>query len=410
MALKTFSLEGKGLKLDTAEDLAKHIQKLKDDDEVEEVRFLGNTLGVGACEALAEVLKTKQKLQVANLTDIFTARLLSEIPPALDALLKALLTLPSLHTVHLADNAFGLNTVQPLIDFLCAHTPLEHLILNNNGMGPIAGTQLADALTTLAQKKKEKNAPLLRTVICGRNRLENGSMEAWARAYAAHPGVQEVKMVQNGIRQEGITLLLRDGLKHATGIQTLDLQDNTFTVMGAKALTDILSGFAEIKELALSDCYLKKRGGLMLAEKLREGNNKKLEVLRMQYNDVDAKCVKALADALDELPKLRRIELNGNMFSEDDVNIERIQETLSERKEGVEDADDDDWGLDELDELDDDEDDEEEEDNAVPSDDDDDDEGEQELKKADEAEEENVAQEKDKSVDELADMMGKTAI
>ena len=61
---KIFSLEGKGLKLDTAEDIEPHIKDLKDNADVEEVRFLGNTLGVGASEALAKVLETKKKLQV----------------------------------------------------------------------------------------------------------------------------------------------------------------------------------------------------------------------------------------------------------------------------------------------------------------------------------------------------------
>lgn len=61
---KTFSLEGKGLKLDTAEDLEPHIAGLKAMDDVEEVRILGNTLGVGACKRLGEVLSTKKSLQV----------------------------------------------------------------------------------------------------------------------------------------------------------------------------------------------------------------------------------------------------------------------------------------------------------------------------------------------------------
>ena len=61
---KIFSLEGKGLKLDTAEDIETHIKDLKTNDDVEEVRFLGNTLGIGASEALAKVLESKKKLQV----------------------------------------------------------------------------------------------------------------------------------------------------------------------------------------------------------------------------------------------------------------------------------------------------------------------------------------------------------
>lgn len=63
---KLFTLEGKGLKLDTAEDLEPHITSLRAQDDVEEVRLLGNTLGVGACKLLGEVLATKKGLRVSQ--------------------------------------------------------------------------------------------------------------------------------------------------------------------------------------------------------------------------------------------------------------------------------------------------------------------------------------------------------
>jgi len=65
---KIFSLEGKGLKLDTAEDLEPYIKELREMEDVEEVRLLGNTLGVGACKLLGEVLATKKSLQVRLLS------------------------------------------------------------------------------------------------------------------------------------------------------------------------------------------------------------------------------------------------------------------------------------------------------------------------------------------------------
>ncbi|KAJ9669309.1 Ran GAP Rna1 [Coniosporium apollinis] len=423
---KVFSLEGKGLKLDTAADIEPHIKELVDNPDVEEVRFQGNTLGVEASEALAKVLETKKKLQTANLADIFTSRLLSEIPPALDALLKALLTLPSLHTINLSDNAFGLNTQAPLVSFLSAHVPLRHLILNNNGLGPAAGTLVANALSELAEKKaaarKEggdgsNDVPDLETVICGRNRLENGSMAAWAKAFAAHTGVREVKMVQNGIRQEGITLLLKEGLRHAAGLRTLDLQDNTFTAMGARALSDVVGGWTELVELGIGDSLLSARGGVMLATALGEGKNQALEVLRLQFNDIDAKGVKGVADALEKMPKLRRVELNGNKFSEEDVAVDRLREVLSERKENsgedADAADEDYWGLDELDELEDEDEDEEEdvvdeEEGEEEEDADVDKKAEKGLERVEQAEDEKVALENDKEVDQLADLLDKT--
>jgi Ran GTPase-activating protein 1 len=67
---KIFSLEGKGLKLDTAADLEPHIESLKSMSDVEEVRFLGNTLGVEASKALGEVLEAKKTLRVSFVMDV----------------------------------------------------------------------------------------------------------------------------------------------------------------------------------------------------------------------------------------------------------------------------------------------------------------------------------------------------
>lgn len=438
-----FSLEGKGLKLDTAEDIEPHIKELRENANVEEVRLLGNTLGIGASEALAKVLETKKTLkvclratvyflapqsdlsclQVANFADIFTSRLLSEIPPALSHLLTALLALPNLHTVNLSDNAFGLNTQAPLVDFLSQHVPLRHLILNNNGLGPAAGVLVADALTSLAEKKEAarkegRTVPDLETIICGRNRLENGSMASWARAYAAHRGMREVKMVQNGIRQEGIIHLLTQGLVHSSKLNILDLQDNTFTATGARALSDVVGGWRELKELGVGDCLLSGRGAVALAEALQKGNNTKLEVLRLQYNDITSKGVKGLADAYQNLPALRRVEINGNKFDEEDENIIKLREALDERKEksgGVGEDDEEYWGLDELDELEEESDEEEEDEETLASDEEEEgvrveEKAAREIAATQQAEEQPVAQEKDKNVDDLADLLGKAEI
>jgi Ran GTPase-activating protein 1 len=416
-APKVFSIEGKGLKLDTAGDIEPHIKPLLDDNSYTEVRFGGNTLGIGASERLATVLATQKQLEVAGLDDIFTSRLLSEIPPALTALLNALLEIPTLYTVNLSDNAFGLNTQAPLVAFLSRHVPLRHLILNNNGLGPTAGTLIGDALTTLAERKEEarkagKEVNLLESIVCGRNRLENGSMAAWARAYKAHAaGMRSVRMTQNGIRQEGITLLLREGLRHARNLEVFDLQDNTFTFTGATALADVLSGWPSVRELGLSDCYLTGRGGIKVAEALASGKNIKIDILKLQYNEITAEGVKQfLHAAKNSLPALKRVELNGNKFFEDDSNIEDLRQILEERKEtqGREDDPKDAWGIDELDELEEESEEEEEEDGEEEEDIEK--KTERVLKEAEDLEEQNVAEEENKDVDQLAGKLSKAGI
>ncbi|KAI9760731.1 MAG: hypothetical protein M4579_001469 [Chaenotheca gracillima] len=411
-----FSLEGKGLKLDTAADVEPHIKALRENSTVTEIRLGGNTLGVEASKALADVLETKTTLQVANLDDIFTSRLLNEIPQALSSLLSALLKLPSLHTVDLSDNAFGLNTQAPLVEFLSQHTPLRHLILKNNGLGPKAGTLIADALSTLHEKKEsakkegKEDVPELETVICGRNRLENGSMEAWAKAFSLHKGVKEVKMVQNGIRQEGIAHLLKEGLRYATSLRVLDLQDNTFTILGARALVGVVNSWTDLTELGVSDCLLTARGGIVLADSLSKGQNSKLEILRLQYNDIDSKGLKGFAIATkSHLPSLKRLELNGNKFSEEDPVVDELRELLDERN-GDKDGDEEEWGLDDLSDLEEESDEDEEEDEEKEEEEEEEEKAEKIIKEADKAENENVAQEDDKSVDALADQLGKTGL
>ncbi|GJC80079.1 ran GTPase-activating protein 1 [Colletotrichum liriopes] len=417
---KVFSLEGKGLKLDTAADLEPHIAELRSTD-VEEVKFLGNTLGVGACKLLGEVLATKNNLQSADLSDIFTGRLLSEIPEALTSLLTSILNLPKLTTINLNDNAFGINTQAPVVAFLAAHVPLQHLYLNNNGLGPHAGILVANALSELHAKKEEarkegREVPYLETVICGRNRLENGSMQAWAKAFSLHNKIKEIKMVQNGIRQEGISHLISEGLNHATELRILDLQDNTFTVSGAKAVASVLPTWTHLQELGLNDAYLTAKGTALVAKALAKGKQDKLEILRLAFNDITPKALTGIASAVsNSLPALKKVELNGNKFEEEDPSVIAIREQLEERKEkvGGDVVDEDAWGLDSLSDLegeesgeeDEEESEEEEEEELEPAK-----RAEVLVKEAEEAQEEPTVQLKDKEVDDLAKKLGKTEI
>lgn len=62
---KVFSILGKNLKAETGADLEPYLSQLKEMEDVEEVHFGGNSLGVDACKAIAEVLKEKKSLKVS---------------------------------------------------------------------------------------------------------------------------------------------------------------------------------------------------------------------------------------------------------------------------------------------------------------------------------------------------------
>jgi Ran GTPase-activating protein 1 len=65
MSSKSFSILGKNLKAQSRADIEPYISELERFEDVEEVHFGGNSLGVEACQAIAEVLKTKKNLKVS---------------------------------------------------------------------------------------------------------------------------------------------------------------------------------------------------------------------------------------------------------------------------------------------------------------------------------------------------------
>lgn len=110
----------------------------------------GNTLGTQAAEAIAETLKEKgAPLRKALWKDMFTGRLKTEIPKALEYLGMALCTAGTrLHELDLSDNAFGPIGIQGLANLLTSSAcyTLQELRLNNNGLGISGGKMLAQAL------------------------------------------------------------------------------------------------------------------------------------------------------------------------------------------------------------------------------------------------------------------------
>ncbi|KAJ6584141.1 hypothetical protein DFH09DRAFT_1144357 [Mycena vulgaris] len=328
MSGSVLSLDGKGLKLNTRADVEPWLADV-DPTKIEEIHFGGNTIGVDASLALAEFLQKTTILKIADFADIFTGRLISEIPLALTAICDALKDKTSLVELNLSDNAFGGRSVEPMVPFLTHNRTFQVLKLNNNGLGPAGGVVLATALLESAMlSKAEGKKSSLRTVICGRNRLEDGSASAWAEAFAAHGTLQEVRMPQNGIRMDGVTALAR-GLSQCPGLQHIDLQDNTFTtdgeVSGVEAWTEALKSWPELTTLNLSDCVLSGDGEVpVIVTALAAGSNPKLHTLQLQNNNLETETFLALASGLPKMESLMLLELQWNEAEEDDENLKTL--------------------------------------------------------------------------------------
>jgi Ran GTPase-activating protein 1 len=266
---------------------------------------------------------------VVDLADVFTGRLISEIPQALSAMCDALQSHESLVELDLSDNAFGGRCADAMVPFLTNNLHFSVFKLNNNGLGVWGGTVVSDALLENARKCKEAGKESsLRVVVCGRNRLENGSAPHWAKAFAAHGKLVEVRMPQNGIRMEGIAAIA-EGLAQCPTLEVLDLQDNTATKTGTRSIVKVLPKWKDLRVLNLSDCLLGNAGGIALGTALSYGSNPKLEALKLQYGEFDKRTVDLLATAVAQhMKELAVLELNGNKFDPEDDCVGELRKAL----------------------------------------------------------------------------------
>lgn len=266
-----------------------------------------------------------------NISDCFTGRLKEDVPPAIEAFGKVLAQKPNLRIIDFSDNAFSPAGATALSHFLANCTSLEELRLNNNGLGPDGGKIIAKGLKENRLKTKAAGKPsVLRLVTIGRNRLENGSANELAEAFSLHENLEEVALFQNGIRPEGIVSLAQ-GLSKCLKLKSLDLQDNTFTAKGSKAVAAAIPCWLELNRLNIGDCLLSDEGCRLILEKLvNSPAASKLLVLNLQYAEMEGETAKYFASNLSVFSSLEKLFLNGNSFAPEGAEVKALRAALKD--------------------------------------------------------------------------------
>ncbi|KAJ1508268.1 hypothetical protein HMI54_008560 [Coelomomyces lativittatus] len=329
---------GKGLKLNTAEDVKDIVSQLNGMPELTEIRLSGSTFGVEAIKAIAKGLEGKKHLKICQFSDIFISRLRSEIPESIRCLTAPLMDLP-IHVLDLSDNAFGPDGAEPLYAFLSKNTTLHTLVLNNNGLGIDGGQWIAKALIANAENHPDRIHPFQR-FSAGRNRLESDSMQLLAKAFSMHPNLTHLSIPQNGIRPNGIVSLMQS-LQKCVHLQHLDFQDNTFMFLGANALASNLKYWPSLVSLHVGDCLLTDQGGSVLLKALQQP----LSHLYLGYNELSHKSIRGLVRWVQACgSQLELLEINGNAMDPESEIVDQLREALHfHKREHV---------LDELDDMD----------------------------------------------------------
>ncbi|XP_044732347.1 ran GTPase-activating protein 1 [Chrysoperla carnea] len=313
------SFQGRSLKLDTAESAKEIIDAINNCSKLEYLNLEGNTLGVEAAKAIAKALETRSELKRALWKDMFTGRMKSEIPLALEHLGKALVTAGArLTELDLSDNAFGPIGVEGLASLLRSSScyNLQELRLNNNGLGITGGKLLAKALMDCYNNSKTSGSPLaLKVFIAGRNRLENDGATALAEVFKTIGTLEEIAMPQNGIYHVGITAL-SDSFTHNKNLQILNLNDNTIGPIGSTAIAKVLPQLQNLRQINFGDCLLKTQGAISIANALKNEHTK-LENLTLDSNEIRTKGGVALAKAMHNKTNLKTFIVDANQFGEE---------------------------------------------------------------------------------------------
>ncbi|KAF7648751.1 hypothetical protein LDENG_00152320 [Lucifuga dentata] len=313
------SYKGQGRKLNDAESVEDMVKQIQDFQGLQALRLEGNTVGLEAAQAIAKALETKSEFERCYWSDMFTGRLRSDIPPALNSLGDALITAGARLTVlDLSDNAFGpdgVKGIEKLLKSTACHT-LQELRLNNCGMGIGGGKILAASLIECHKKSSAQGAPLrLKVFVAGRNRLENDGATALAQAFQLMGSLEEVHMPQNGITHPGV-MALATAVQHNTDLRVLNLNDNTFTEKGAIAMAEALRYLRNIQVINFGDCLVRPAGAKALAGTISAG----LPILRelnLSFGEITEEAALAVAEAAKNKAQLEKLDLNGNCLGED---------------------------------------------------------------------------------------------
>ncbi|XP_072311965.1 ran GTPase-activating protein 1b [Eucyclogobius newberryi] len=328
------SYKGLGLKLDSKLSVEHLVQEIDQYQDLRALRLEGNTLGVEAAQAIAEVLEKKDQLERCYWSDLFTGRLRSEIPTALRSLGSALMCAGArLTELDLSDNAFGpdgVKGIEQLLKSPTCHT-LRELRLNNCGMGIGGGKILADALIECHRKSSVLGAPLkLKVFIAGRNRLENEGASALAKAFKLIGSLEEVHMPQNGINYTGV-MALASAMRHNTELRVVNFNDNTFTKRGTLAMAQALKHLSNIQVINFGDCLVRSEGAIALAAVLKEGLPI-LKELNLSFGEITEAAALVVAQAISEKSHLEQLDLNGNCLGEE--GCEALRDVMEQRDKG----------------------------------------------------------------------------
>ncbi|KAI5185250.1 Ran GTPase-activating protein 1 [Nematocida homosporus] len=313
--MKIVSISEEKRKYDRKEEIKEILDEIEESRNVlTGVDLSENSFSPECLLALVQLLSTIPQLETVTFKGIFTQRVKAEVEESLGYVVEYLSKLSGIKYFDLSDNALSLHGMKILCPLVEKMHTLQHLVLNNNGIGRDGGEYLAEALTALS-----KESVALQSIEIGRNRLEDSARKI-GKALELFPYLDSVKIYQNSIPSVIIGDLLHSLMP--LHLRVLDIADNFLLEHGSVVLAKCLARW-NIEALNASDCLMGDRGLEALAQGIQFRSRVQGELLPereidLSYNEITSSSLRSLQEFMQKTAMCTLI-LTGNEYTSEEV-------------------------------------------------------------------------------------------
>ena len=284
------------LKWDDPKDLDQMMKEIEENkSKITSLELTHNSIGTECAKRLSSAISQLENLTSVNYRDLFVSRLKEDLPISLKYLMESLSN-KKISFLDLSDNAFGPTAIPSFDFFLKTATSLEHLELENNGLGPEGAEMVCNALL---QNENIK----LKTIKINRNRLEEKGALSLAKVISKMKSLEHLELFQNGISSKGMKEIFLS-LKENKNIKIIKINDN-FTKESIQNLIEIIPELKSLKIIDISDSLIGKKNGIEFFKAISGMDG--IEEVYCNYNEIEDK--KAQKEIFECVEKNKNIKI-----------------------------------------------------------------------------------------------------
>ena len=295
------------VKWDDVKDLEKMISEITENkSKIKSFELTHNSIGVECAKELSKAISLIENLSSVNYRDLFVSRLKEELPISLKYLMESLMN-KNISFLDLSDNAFGPIAIPSFDFFLREATSLEHLELENNGLGPEGAEMVCNALL-------QNDKINLKTIKINRNRLEEKGALSLSKVLEKMKSLENLEMYQNGISSTGMKAIFL-AIKENKNIKSIKINDNCIKD-SIQYLIKILPELTQLKIIDISDSLIGNKFGIEFFKTISKLDN--IEEVYCNYNEIEDKNgQKEIFEYIQKNKNIKIVELKGNEINKD---------------------------------------------------------------------------------------------